>query len=225
MSRRWSPWESSRSIGSRRGEVRWTQGEGVLCLLRVYVCVAFKCSHAPSALLPSQDLSKGKRPEHLVSVDPMANLYSALRVLLEERIHRLPVIDSLTGNATSILTHKRILQLILSNVRPIFLASFFGCRQTLPLGAWLSLAPHDVTPPLCMLLSQIQDDAVKPVLNTPIKKLSIGTFKNIATVSILAVVTGFIAPLCIRVWFPRLTNALIALKILFPFTRSSPTRR
>jgi 5'-AMP-activated protein kinase regulatory gamma subunit len=47
----------------------------------------------------------------------MANLFSALRVLLEERIHRLPVIDSLTGNATSILTHKRILQLILSNVR------------------------------------------------------------------------------------------------------------
>lgn len=47
----------------------------------------------------------------------MANLFSALRVLLEERIHRLPVIDSLTGNATAILTHKRILQLVLSNVR------------------------------------------------------------------------------------------------------------
>lgn len=72
-------------------------------------------------------MSKGKRPEHLVSVDPMALLYDALKVLVEEKIHRLPVIDSATGNAISILTHKRILTFILANVCRAYEKSHSHC--------------------------------------------------------------------------------------------------
>eukprot|EP00045_Choanoeca_perplexa_P015490 m.195759 g.195759 ORF g.195759 m.195759 type:complete len:477 (+) comp17006_c2_seq3:870-2300(+) len=57
-----------------------------------------------------------KRPDVLVCVDPSVSLLSAVRLLLEEKIHRLPVIDSLTGNAMAIMTHKRILQFIHANV-------------------------------------------------------------------------------------------------------------
>eukprot|EP00730_Choanoeca_flexa_P015503 TRINITY_DN7132_c0_g1_i1.p1 TRINITY_DN7132_c0_g1~~TRINITY_DN7132_c0_g1_i1.p1 ORF type:complete len:474 (+),score=95.86 TRINITY_DN7132_c0_g1_i1:196-1617(+) len=57
-----------------------------------------------------------KRPDVLVCVDPSVSLLTAVRLLLEEKIHRLPVIDSLTGNAMAIMTHKRILQFIHANV-------------------------------------------------------------------------------------------------------------
>ena len=46
-----------------------------------------------------------------------SRLYNAVRMLMEEKIHRLPVIDIITGNAISILTHKRILLFTHDNVR------------------------------------------------------------------------------------------------------------
>nr|XP_024217076.1 5'-AMP-activated protein kinase subunit gamma-1 [Halyomorpha halys] len=48
----------------------------------------------------------------LVSIDPDASLYDAIRVLIQNRIHRLPVIDPETGNVLYILTHKRILRFL-----------------------------------------------------------------------------------------------------------------
>lgn len=48
----------------------------------------------------------------LVSIDPDASLYDAIKMLIENRIHRLPVIDTLTGNVLYILTHKRILRFL-----------------------------------------------------------------------------------------------------------------
>lgn len=45
----------------------------------------------------------------LVSIGPDASLYDAIKTLIHNRIHRLPVIDPLTGNVLYILTHKRIL--------------------------------------------------------------------------------------------------------------------
>ena len=45
----------------------------------------------------------------LLSIDPMESLYGAVRMLVTQKIHRLPVIDRSTGNAIYILTHKRLL--------------------------------------------------------------------------------------------------------------------
>ncbi|XP_067006467.1 5'-AMP-activated protein kinase subunit gamma-2 isoform X2 [Anabrus simplex] len=48
----------------------------------------------------------------LVSIGPDASLYDAIRTLIHNRIHRLPVIDPETGNVLYILTHKRILRFL-----------------------------------------------------------------------------------------------------------------
>lgn len=48
----------------------------------------------------------------LVSIGPDASLYDAIKMLISNRIHRLPVIDPLTGNVLYILTHKRILRFL-----------------------------------------------------------------------------------------------------------------
>ena len=53
----------------------------------------------------------------LVSIDPDSSLFEAIRLLVEHRVHRLPVIDVETGNVLYILTHKRILRFLYLYVR------------------------------------------------------------------------------------------------------------
>ncbi|CAH2231597.1 jg26575 [Pararge aegeria aegeria] len=48
----------------------------------------------------------------LVSIGPDASLFDAIKTLITNRIHRLPVIDHETGNVLYILTHKRILRFL-----------------------------------------------------------------------------------------------------------------
>ncbi|CAH0772666.1 unnamed protein product [Bemisia tabaci] len=48
----------------------------------------------------------------LVSIGPDCSLYDAIKTLIHNRIHRLPVIDPVTGNVLYILTHKRILRFL-----------------------------------------------------------------------------------------------------------------
>lgn len=48
----------------------------------------------------------------LVYTSPDASLYDAIKTLIHNRIHRLPVIDPETGNVLYILTHKRILRFL-----------------------------------------------------------------------------------------------------------------
>ncbi|XP_075213258.1 SNF4/AMP-activated protein kinase gamma subunit isoform X1 [Lycorma delicatula] len=50
--------------------------------------------------------------KELVSISPDASLYDAIKTLIHNRIHRLPVIDPETGNVLYILTHKRILRFL-----------------------------------------------------------------------------------------------------------------
>nr|CAH7757516.1 unnamed protein product [Callosobruchus chinensis] len=53
---------------------------------------------------------RDKKP--LIYISPDASLYDAIRTLIHNRIHRLPVIDPDTGNVLYILTHKRILRFL-----------------------------------------------------------------------------------------------------------------
>lgn len=50
--------------------------------------------------------------KQLQSISPDASLFEAIRTLITNRIHRLPVIDPLTGNVLYIVTHKRILRFL-----------------------------------------------------------------------------------------------------------------
>ena len=52
-----------------------------------------------------------------VSIDPDASLYEAVKALVDNHVHRLPVVDRSTGNAIYILTHKRILRFLHLYVR------------------------------------------------------------------------------------------------------------
>uniref|UniRef100_A0A8C2KI32 Protein kinase, AMP-activated, gamma 2 non-catalytic subunit b n=1 Tax=Cyprinus carpio TaxID=7962 RepID=A0A8C2KI32_CYPCA len=48
----------------------------------------------------------------LVNTSPDASIFDAVYSLIKNKIHRLPVIDPVTGNALYILTHKRILKFL-----------------------------------------------------------------------------------------------------------------
>ncbi|KAM9699251.1 5'-AMP-activated protein kinase subunit gamma-1-like [Menidia menidia] len=58
----------------------------------------------------------------LVHISPDASLFEAVHSLIKNRIHRLPVIDPLSGNALYILTHKRVLKFL----------QLFVCEMALP---------------------------------------------------------------------------------------------
>lgn len=48
----------------------------------------------------------------LVSITPEASLFDAVYSLIKNKIHRLPIIDPVSGNVLYILTHKRILRFL-----------------------------------------------------------------------------------------------------------------
>ncbi|KAJ0068425.1 hypothetical protein NL108_008373, partial [Boleophthalmus pectinirostris] len=62
----------------------------------------------------------------LVSISPNESLYDAVSSLLKNKIHRLPVIDPLTGNTLYILTHKRILKFLKLFIAEMPKPSFLG---------------------------------------------------------------------------------------------------
>lgn len=66
-----------------------------------------------------------ERPQELISIGPDMSLYFAIQTLINNRIHRLPVIDPITGNVLYIVTHKRILRFLLLYVRVLNLYTFF----------------------------------------------------------------------------------------------------
>lgn len=68
------------------------------------------CDGWRNLLLPILDVLDGVKD--LVSIGPDASLFDAICVLLHNRIHRLPVIDTETGNVLYIITHKRLLRFL-----------------------------------------------------------------------------------------------------------------
>ncbi|XP_056868602.1 5'-AMP-activated protein kinase subunit gamma-2-like isoform X2 [Takifugu flavidus] len=58
----------------------------------------------------------------LVHIAPSASIFDAVYSLIKNKIHRLPVIDPVSGNALYILTHKRILKFL----------QLFVCEMPMP---------------------------------------------------------------------------------------------
>uniref|UniRef100_A0A673NKW4 5'-AMP-activated protein kinase subunit gamma-1 n=1 Tax=Sinocyclocheilus rhinocerous TaxID=307959 RepID=A0A673NKW4_9TELE len=97
----------------------------------------------------------------LVSISPNASLYDAVSSLLKHKIHRLPVIDPLTGNTLYILTHKRILKflkLFISEMpKPGFLSQTL---EELNIGTFHSIAVVHSDTPLYAALGIFVDQRV-----------------------------------------------------------------
>ena len=47
-----------------------------------------------------------------IYIGPDDSVYDAVKALVDNRVHRLPVMDGPTGNVVYILTHKRILRFL-----------------------------------------------------------------------------------------------------------------
>ncbi|XP_067871159.1 5'-AMP-activated protein kinase subunit gamma-2 isoform X6 [Heterodontus francisci] len=90
----------------------------------------------------------------LVNITPDASLFDAVYSLIKNKIHRLPVIDPISGNALYILTHKRILkflQLFVSEMpKPAFMKKTL---EELEIGTYLNIAFIHPNTPIIKALS------------------------------------------------------------------------
>lgn len=98
------------------------------------------------------------------------SLYDAVSSLLKNKIHRLPVIDPLTGNTLYILTHKRILKFL-----KLFVSPFHRLLTSSSIFSQLEVNWQ------CRRC-QISEMPKPSFLNQTLEELSIGTFRNIAVV-------------------------------------------
>ena len=64
--------------------------------------------------------------KELVSIRPDQSLFEAIKTLIHNKIHRLPVIDPELGNVLYILTHKRLLRFLFLYVS-IFINLYYLC--------------------------------------------------------------------------------------------------
>ncbi|KAM3877846.1 LOW QUALITY PROTEIN: 5'-AMP-activated protein kinase subunit gamma-1-like [Diretmus argenteus] len=97
----------------------------------------------------------------LVSISPNASLYDAVSSLLKNKIHRLPVIDPLTGNTLYILTHKRILKFLKLFISEMPKPTFLGqTLEELHIGTFHNIAVVRSDTPLYTALGIFVDQRV-----------------------------------------------------------------
>ncbi|XP_026036227.1 5'-AMP-activated protein kinase subunit gamma-2-like isoform X5 [Astatotilapia calliptera] len=90
----------------------------------------------------------------LVHISPDASVFEAVHSLIKNKIHRLPVIDPVSGNALYILTHKRILKFLQLFVCEMPMPAFM--KQTLEelsVGTYTNIAYIHPDTPLITALS------------------------------------------------------------------------
>lgn len=106
------------------------------------------------------------------------SLYFAIQTLINNKIHRLPVIDPATGNVLYIVTHKRILRFLLLYVRVqnfiFFFHNFFIYRVNI---IFCTIIIN------LIFTFQINDLPKPAYLSQSLEELKIGTYENIETVS------------------------------------------
>ncbi|XP_072297624.1 5'-AMP-activated protein kinase subunit gamma-1-like isoform X2 [Eucyclogobius newberryi] len=100
----------------------------------------------------------------LVNISPEASLFEAVYTLIKNKIHRLPVIDPVTGNALYILTHKRILKFLQLFMRempkPAFMKQSLG---ELGIGTYREIAFIHPDTPIIKALSIFVEKRVSAV--------------------------------------------------------------
>ncbi|XP_055429462.1 5'-AMP-activated protein kinase subunit gamma-3 isoform X1 [Bubalus kerabau] len=105
----------------------------------------------------------------LVSISPSDSLFEAVYTLIKNRIHRLPVLDPVSGTVLHILTHKRLLKFLHIFQRTLLPRPSFLSRtiQDLGIGTFRDLAVVLETAPILNALDIFVDRRVSalPVIN------------------------------------------------------------
>ncbi|PAA60553.1 hypothetical protein BOX15_Mlig024209g1 [Macrostomum lignano] len=131
-----------------------------------------------SALVPMEELETHRistwraelsnRLKPLIWISPEASLHDAVRLLLQARVHRLPVIDPATGNALFIVTHKRILKYIFLYIHQLPMPAWLARPvKQLGIGTYSDIVTIGETTPLVRVLSLFVQNRVSalPVVN------------------------------------------------------------
>ncbi|KAL8596722.1 hypothetical protein ACOMHN_025772 [Nucella lapillus] len=103
-----------------------------------------------------------------VYIDPDASLFEAVKALIENHVHRLPVVDPSTGNAIYILTHKRILRFLHIYLRDLPKPSFMGkTLKELAIGTYENVITASKDMPLIQALHLFVENRISalPVLD------------------------------------------------------------
>ncbi|XP_055923892.1 uncharacterized protein LOC129954180 isoform X2 [Eupeodes corollae] len=97
----------------------------------------------------------------LVSIGPDASLYDAIKILIHNRIHRLPVIDPMTGNVLYILTHKRILRFLFLYINELPKPSYMQKKLSdLKIGTYDNIETADENTSIIMALKKFVERRV-----------------------------------------------------------------
>ncbi|XP_033181668.1 5'-AMP-activated protein kinase subunit gamma-2-like isoform X2 [Mastacembelus armatus] len=107
----------------------------------------------------------------LVHISPDASIFEAVHSLIKNKIHRLPVLDPLSGNALYILTHKRILK-------------FLQLFVSLPIRPQHCELDHSDVAVYHFLsvYCQVCEMPMPAFMKRPLEELGVGTYSNIAYV-------------------------------------------
>jgi 5'-AMP-activated protein kinase regulatory gamma subunit len=90
----------------------------------------------------------------MVDIDPAQSLFEAIQLLMTHKVHRLPVIDSTTGNALYVLTHKRILRFLYIYIKDLPAPAFMQkTLEELGIGTYENIATITLDTPLITALN------------------------------------------------------------------------
>ncbi|XP_061179905.1 5'-AMP-activated protein kinase subunit gamma-2-like isoform X2 [Saccostrea echinata] len=103
-----------------------------------------------------EELRDKQRP--FVCIEPDANLYQAIKTLITCKVHRLPVVDRLTGNALYVLTHKRILRFLYIYINELPKPSYMRqSLEELSIGTYENLVKATPNTPIIKALNLFVD--------------------------------------------------------------------
>lgn len=99
-----------------------------------------------------------------VFIEPDASLYDAVKTLITSHVHRLPVIDRVTGNALYILTHKRILRFLYLCINELPKPSFMQqTLEELSIGTFNGVITAKTTTPVIEALNMFVNHRISAV--------------------------------------------------------------
>ncbi|XP_033762249.1 5'-AMP-activated protein kinase subunit gamma-1-like isoform X3 [Pecten maximus] len=113
-----------------------------------------------------EELKDKQKP--FVYIDPDASLFDAIKTLIDKHVHRLPVIDRLTGNAIYILTHKRILRFLYLYINELPKPSYMQkTLKELNIGTYDNVVTANTDTPLYKALNMFVEHRISalPVLD------------------------------------------------------------
>lgn len=115
-----------------------------------------------------REISSKNLKGNLIRIAPMQSLHEAVGILVENKIHRLPVIDPFSGNALYILTHKRILTFLYQSLSQLKMPDYMNnTLQELGIGTFSNIATVTQETPLITVLNIFSEKGVSalPVLD------------------------------------------------------------